>query len=146
MRVGIEIKTTRTKRRVKQFAMLSAVARDAAYLSQSYRDVIDFAAALRPIFAPPSPLANGAPLPAGMPPRTLATLAHALSVAPDLEASLLALAESLSEVDRFAQLALVRFDARRSMLVDRLIPKRSEERRVGKECPSKCRSRWSPYH
>ena len=22
----------------------------------------------------------------------------------------------------------------------------SEERRVGKECPSKCRSRWSPYH
>ncbi|MEP6729247.1 MAG: GAF domain-containing protein [bacterium] len=57
-----------------------------------------------------------------MPPRTLATLAHALSVAPDLEASLLALAESLSEVDRFAQLALVRFDARRSMLVDRLVP------------------------
>ena len=25
-------------------------------------------------------------------------------------------------------------------------PTRSEERRVGKECPSKCRSRWSPYH
>ena len=23
---------------------------------------------------------------------------------------------------------------------------RSEERRVGKECPSLCRSRWSPYH
>ena len=23
---------------------------------------------------------------------------------------------------------------------------RSEERRVGKECPSKCRSRWAPYH
>ena len=23
---------------------------------------------------------------------------------------------------------------------------RSEERRVGKECRSKCRSRWSPYH
>ena len=23
---------------------------------------------------------------------------------------------------------------------------RSEERRVGKECPSPCRSRWSPYH
>ena len=22
----------------------------------------------------------------------------------------------------------------------------TEERRVGKECPSKCRSRWSPYH
>ena len=25
-------------------------------------------------------------------------------------------------------------------------PKRSEERRVGKECSSPCRSRWSPYH
>ena len=26
------------------------------------------------------------------------------------------------------------------------VAKRSEERRVGKECPSLCRSRWSPYH
>src|SRR3546814_13362836 len=25
-------------------------------------------------------------------------------------------------------------------------PTRSEERRVGKECDSTCRSRWSPYH
>ena len=25
-------------------------------------------------------------------------------------------------------------------------PARSEERRVGKECTSWCRSRWSPYH
>ena len=24
--------------------------------------------------------------------------------------------------------------------------KRSEERRVGKECNGQCRSRWSPYH
>ena len=24
--------------------------------------------------------------------------------------------------------------------------RRSEERRVGKECELKCRSRWSPYH
>jgi hypothetical protein len=57
-----------------------------------------------------------------MPPRTLATLAHALSVAPDLDAALLALGDALSEVDRFARIALVRFDARRSMLVDRLMP------------------------
>ena len=28
----------------------------------------------------------------------------------------------------------------------RILVGRSEERRVGKECPSKCRSRWSPYH
>src|SRR3546814_16591171 len=27
-----------------------------------------------------------------------------------------------------------------------MAPDRSEERRVGKECVSKCRSRWSPYH
>ena len=34
----------------------------------------------------------------------------------------------------------VRLDAR---IVSR---RRSEERRVGKECELKCRSRWSPYH
>ena len=27
-----------------------------------------------------------------------------------------------------------------------LVKERSEERRVGKECTSWCRSRWSPYH
>src|SRR3546814_20595880 len=32
-----------------------------------------------------------------------------------------------------------------SMLAALLLP-RSEERRVGKECVSTCRSRWSPYH
>src|SRR3546814_5179054 len=30
--------------------------------------------------------------------------------------------------------------------VDRKPSARSEERRVGKECVSTCRSRWSPYH
>src|SRR3546814_15321411 len=29
---------------------------------------------------------------------------------------------------------------------DEVIVMRSEERRVGKECVSTCRSRWSPYH
>ena len=29
--------------------------------------------------------------------------------------------------------------------IEMLCP-RSEERRVGKECVSTCRSRWSPYH
>src|SRR3546814_11682302 len=29
---------------------------------------------------------------------------------------------------------------------DRELRARSEERRVGKECVSTCRSRWSPYH
>src|SRR3546814_6115860 len=27
-----------------------------------------------------------------------------------------------------------------------IVDKRSEERRVGKECVSTCRSRWSPFH
>src|SRR3546814_13720429 len=27
-----------------------------------------------------------------------------------------------------------------------ILRERSEERRVGKECVSTCRSRWSPYH
>ena len=36
---------------------------------------------------------------------------------------------------------------RRAQLQDRLATlARSEERRVGKECTSWCRSRWSPYH
>src|SRR3546814_12342808 len=30
--------------------------------------------------------------------------------------------------------------------IDDVKPFRSEERRVGKECVSTCRSRWSPYH
>ena len=30
--------------------------------------------------------------------------------------------------------------------IDFTVESRSEERRVGKECPSLCRSRWSPYH
>src|SRR3546814_7317114 len=36
---------------------------------------------------------------------------------------------------------IFRLHARKSELIER-----SEERRVGKECVSTCRSRWSPYH
>src|SRR3546814_6389746 len=31
-------------------------------------------------------------------------------------------------------------------LIEKELDVRSEERRVGKECVSTCRSRWSPYH
>jgi eukaryotic-like serine/threonine-protein kinase len=31
-------------------------------------------------------------------------------------------------------------------VIDFGVAKRSEERRVGKECDGVCRSRWSPYH
>src|SRR3546814_18593083 len=36
----------------------------------------------------------------------------------------------------------------RQVIARKVIPlgDRSEERRVGKECVSTCRSRWSPYH
>src|SRR3546814_15892661 len=32
------------------------------------------------------------------------------------------------------------------LFVGEAVADRSEERRVGKECVSTCRSRWSPYH
>src|SRR3546814_10780079 len=40
---------------------------------------------------------------------------------------------------------IVGFDERRHAWMDEGF-NRSEERRVGKECVSTCRSRWSPYH
>lgn len=57
-----------------------------------------------------------------MAPRTLQSLAHALSSAPDLDAALVALGEGLAEVDRTAYVALLRYDGRREMIVDRLTP------------------------
>jgi len=56
-----------------------------------------------------------------MPPRTLASLAQSLSVATDVEGALKALADSLAELDRFAQLAWVRFDSRRTLMRERLV-------------------------
>jgi hypothetical protein len=57
-----------------------------------------------------------------MPPRTLASLAHALAAASDLDAALVALGEALAEVDRSAVLSLLYYDGRREMLRDRLTP------------------------
>src|SRR3546814_15041746 len=37
-------------------------------------------------------------------------------------------------------------EMRRVLKPDGVLLFRSEERRVGKECVSTCRSRWSPYH
>lgn len=54
-----------------------------------------------------------------MPPRTLATLAHALTVSATSDGALQALGEALSEVDRLARLALVQFDERKQMLRER---------------------------
>lgn len=57
-----------------------------------------------------------------MPPRTLASLAHALAAASDLDAALVALGEALAEVDRTARLALMPYDARRKLLLERRSP------------------------
>src|SRR3546814_13189772 len=40
----------------------------------------------------------------------------------------------------------LRTGVHRSIVLVRACWSRSEERRVGKECVSTCRSRWSPYH
>ncbi len=65
-----------------------------------------------------------------MPPRTLGSLAHALAAAPDLDAALVALGEGLADIDRSANLALLRYDGRREMLVDRLTPSGGTVRRT----------------
>lgn len=57
-----------------------------------------------------------------MPPRSLASLAHALAAAPDLEHALVAMGECLLELDRGASLALIQYNPRRDMLSERLAP------------------------
>src|SRR3546814_12147003 len=50
-------------------------------------------------------------------------------------------------VDRLVQeLAAIIGVARKPVVCQVCIQPRSEERRVGKECVSTCRSRWSSYH
>src|SRR3546814_5253049 len=41
---------------------------------------------------------------------------------------------------------MIRRAAAEAARQDATVSRRSEERRVGKECVSTCRSRWSPYH
>src|SRR3546814_3128835 len=50
----------------------------------------------------------------------------------------------LSGLQRDDPPVCLRLSRRRHLLVHGR--RRSEERRVGKECVSTCRSRWSPYH
>lgn len=57
-----------------------------------------------------------------MAPRTLASLAHSLAVAPDLAGAVGVLGEALAELDRGAYLAYFRYDGRRELLLDRLSP------------------------
>ena len=52
-------------------------------------------------------------------------------------------ADKLSEDDDVDRSITTRYP---NEYLNSLDPTRSEERRVGKECVSTCRSRWSPYH
>ena len=61
-------------------------------------------------------------------------------VVPDVKGMNLRIAEN--ELDKQSLKSIV-ID---SSYVKGIAPGRSEERRVGKECTSWCRSRWSPYH
>ena len=56
-----------------------------------------------------------------MPPRTLVSLAHALSAATDLDAALVALAEGIADTDREARIALLRLDARSGLVRERAL-------------------------
>src|SRR3546814_4369241 len=56
---------------------------------------------------------------------------------------------TLAELGRFLhadRICKTRRSGRLSAAQLRRLDERSEERRVGKECVSTCRSRWSPYH
>src|SRR3546814_19341371 len=62
----------------------------------------------------------------------------------DEDAAVPAIVAGLHEGCRMARSG---FSTNRSTIQQPSTPsKRSEERRVGKECVSTCRSRWSPYH
>src|SRR3546814_16303575 len=54
---------------------------------------------------------------------------------------------SLQTVDLYKNALFNKVKVRNAAcLIRYAVQSRSEERRVGKECVSTCRSRWSPYH
>ncbi|HLA90299.1 MAG TPA: GAF domain-containing protein [Gemmatimonadaceae bacterium] len=65
-----------------------------------------------------------------MPFPALASLAHALSAATDLDAAFVALAEGLAETDRSSHVALFRLDAKRSLLCERVTAVRGRVERA----------------
>src|SRR3546814_16861818 len=63
----------------------------------------------------------------------------------DLERAIILPAVGVADLGREIGELLLRLHLRFG-LHPRQVGDRSEERRVGKECVSTCRSRWSPYH
>src|SRR3546814_19036521 len=78
------------------------------------------------------------------------TIVVALSHTADIDnAHLRFVPDSYRHIDERQRLPFVSPAAARLLgyhFSDIHLPDRSEERRGGKECVSKCRSRWSPYH
>src|SRR3546814_20079402 len=66
--------------------------------------------------------------------------------ATDQEATLVEIETALMLRHRIERCALHHDQLGRLVVEAAQRPIRSEERRVGKECVSTCRSRWSPYH
>src|SRR3546814_8528955 len=73
--------------------------------------------------------------------RDIATFAHDFGLA-DRQDEVI----QLRHLETLAVEQLVFQKDHRVLRTDRSLHQRSEERRVGKECVSTCRSRWSPYH
>src|SRR3546814_14949914 len=71
-----------------------------------------------------------------------ATMAGASIVAIECQPSRIEMRMRTGYVDKQAR----SLDEALAMLQEAKTAGRSEERRVGKECVSTCRSRWSPYH
>ena len=73
---------------------------------------------------------------------------EALTILAEKEIDLLIVDIMMPEIDGFQLIRQVRKTKNLPILVisARITASRSEERRVGKECASMCRSRWSPYH
>src|SRR3546814_14291297 len=64
-----------------------------------------------------------------------------------LHASEAAVREAEADYQRYRELAQDQYVSRSQLeRMHAARDSRSEERRVGKECVSTCRSRWSPYH
>src|SRR3546814_17514096 len=55
-------------------------------------------------------------------------------------------AEDMERTFLWGKKTITTLNGKQFRLTDGVVQQRSEELRVGKECVSKCRSRWSPLH
>src|SRR3546814_16620005 len=86
--------------------------------------------------------------PEGVPviPAKPGALGELLNSAPQLLERLTTLTERLTQLLSDRNQASIAGILDSTNRISRQLANRSEDRRVGKECVSTCRSRWSPYH